>query len=272
MNFIPINPVRTESGALAMLVSELSEHAARPVELGANDDPFSNFRIVSDSLSTSIAGKLGIGAIFKGAANGSDQGFYFDAMTFTDKYREQSLPDQSISATRWGVGIRVLLRVYDVRGDASLNFGLVGAAVELQQARAQYEIMGFGIGIDGLIAVLEEIPAIGDFKYDTYQKLNGTVVKKLAAYIKEHQALLKPEPVAVALIQPLDPLLNARSVYFAMRCIADRRPLTDALSKAGVTYDRETVRKLYLQVAGKLNDSERPSREAEQQAERWLSF
>lgn len=271
MYFLPVKPLLTKEGALAVLVNDLGMEGATPVPLADPARALSNFNVVSDALSISIAARLGVGSIFSGAVSAKDRGFYFDAMTYTDAYQEHTLPDRRIYATRWGVGIRVLLRVLDIAGNASLNFGLVGAAVELQQARAQYEITGIGIGIDGLVIVLEELPAIGDFKYETYQKLNGAVVKKLAAYIKEHKAQLVPQPVAVGLTANLDPLRQSRSVYYAIRSIADRRPLNEALSGASAVLDRDVVRSIYVQITNSDDAAAKPDRESERVAEEWLA-
>lgn len=192
MEFLPVSSQLTKTGALAALVADLGEDAAKPVPLQDKDKALSNFTVVSDALSVAFAGKLGVGSIFSGAASTKDRGFFFDAMTFTDEYAEQNVGEAGVIATRLGVGVRVLLRVTELTANAALNFGLVGAAVELQQARARYEITGIGIRVDGLILVLEELPPIGDFRYETYQKLNSTVVKKLANYLKTNKARLVP--------------------------------------------------------------------------------
>lgn len=270
MNFMPISPVRTPSGALAAVAQLFGEEGSRPIPLADAKKALNNFQVISDSLSLDVAGKLGLGSIFGATTSASDKGFYFDAMTFTDEYVPRETADKVILATRWGVGVRVLLAVTDIKGEASLNFSLVGAAVELQQARARYEIQGIGIGLDGLRIVLEELPAIGDFKYDTYMKLNGSVVKKLAAYLGEHSADLEPLPIAVALARPVDTLIGARAVYYAMRRIADRRRLRDALQEAPQALDRETIRKIYVQVTKSDDPNEQPSQAAEDEAKAWL--
>ena len=269
-DFIPINPLRTQSGALALLIPHLGEKGAQPVPLSDASKALNFFNVVSGSLSLSLAVSLGLGQIFKGSVGANEKAFSFDAMTYTDEYAQQPLPGGGVFATRWGVGIRMYLRVQDFSANASLNFGLVGAAVELKQASAQYEIAGVGIGIEGLQIVLAELPALGDFKYETYLKMNGAVVKKLADYIAANKTTLQPQPVAVAVARPVDPLATARSYYFAVRGIADRRSVSEALSGAHVTVDRDVVRSAYAAIAEVQNDNERPSRDAEQRAEQWL--
>ncbi len=271
--FVPINPLRTEKGALAVLVDEYGEDAAMPVEISEADfNNLSNFNVVVDALSVSMAAKLQVGSIFTGSASVNEKGFYLDALSYTDKYREQHLPNQMVIATRWGVGIRVLLRVSDIKTDLSLNFGMVAAAAQLGLVTTRYEIQGIGIGGDGLAIVLKNLPQIGDFDFETYNMLSNEIPKKLGVYIEENKSNLIPQPIAVAITKSVDSILSAKSIYYAMRSIAARRSLNDALAKADVEYDRNVIRKVYLQIAGDIGENDRPSKQAEHQAEGWLEF
>jgi hypothetical protein len=269
-DFFPVGPFRTRSGALAQLLPQLGEEGAKPIPLQDPSAALNNFTVVSGSLSLSLAVSLSLGTIFKGTIAANEKAFFLDAMTYTDEYAEKALTGGGVYATRWGIGIRIYLRVQDFSGNATLNFGLVGAAVELNQASAQYEISGVGIGAEGLVAVLEELPAVGDFKYETFLKINGSILKKLATHIKDNKASLKPLPIAVAVARALDPSVTSRSYYFAIRKIADRKSVAEALAAAPATIDRDILRNAYATVAGVSNESERPSKDAEQRAEDWL--
>lgn len=268
--FVPIDPTLMESGALAALVPEFGEEEAKPVPITDRADALNNFQVISDALSLSVAAQLSVGAIFSGSAASNERGFYFDAMTFTDRYRESTDPSAGVSATRWGIGMRVLLRVEDLSAKASLNFAMVGAAVELGQARARYEIRGFGLGVAGLVTVLQNIEAIGEFSYDTYLKLNRDISPALATYIDENAGTMKPQPVAVAVTRSLDRTAQARSIYHAIRCIADRKPLRDALEEAGVRLDRPSIRRTYFEFLGSDDATLRPTRDQDRAAEDWL--
>lgn len=270
MNFTICDPTRTESGALATLVRKLGEEEAQPILLTDPQSALSNFRVLSDYISVSAGATLGVGSIFTGAIDGKEQGFYYDAMTYTDQYREQQQPDSSIQATRWGVGIRVLLRVSDISTDVELNFGIVGAAVELQQARARYEIIGIGIGQAGLNIVLDELSGLGSFTFDTYTKLNGGVIKRLSEYMDANASSLRPQAVAVALAKPVDPLGEAQSIYYAMWYISRGWTLQRVVTQAPLTIDRDIIRNVYVEVATIQDDSETPSYAAQQRAREWL--
>lgn len=272
MDVLPVNPLRTTSGALVSLLDALgSAAAATPVPLADSADPFANFQIVSDSLSLSAAATLGVGTIFKGQLSASEQAFYFDAMTYTDAFVDQGTnTDNQIVGTRWGVGLRILLRVERLDASASLNFGLVGAAVELGQARARYEILGPGLG-RAFSDVLDDLPGIGSFDYATYLKLNGPIQKKVAAFIRNNRDQLVPQPVGVSLARSLDPVVSARGVYFAMNGLAGRLSLADTLRSLEPGVDRGTLERAYAAIAGPIPRDERPSRQAQDSARDWLN-
>lgn len=61
------------------------------------------------------AAKLGLGGVFGGNYSRSDQAFYFDAVAYTDKYSETSSQGKVIIGTRWGTGIRIGIRAYDIK-------------------------------------------------------------------------------------------------------------------------------------------------------------
>ena len=269
--FIPVDPTTTSSGAIAALVPQLGEEAAKPVELESETPEFSHFEIVSDALSSSAATTLDVGSSFGASLTATDKLFFFDAMAYTQRFEQQESHDKVISATRWGVGLRVLLRVSDIKTNISLNFALVGAAVALNQAHAQYRISGIGIGVDGLDIVMKHLPAVGDFTSETHVKLNQAV-EDLSKYIQKNKSNLKPQPVAVALRKSIDPLMNARSIYYAMRSVASRRSLNEALSRTQGEFDSDIIRSVYRQFGQSGNNVEHPSKNAEKEAEKWLTI
>jgi len=266
--WIPINTARTPSGALVGLVKLLGEDKAQPLPLGPNP-VLTNFSVIASEIDLSLAAKLGIGAIFSGTLNYGDRAFYLDATAYTDVYSET--PGNPICGTRWGVGLRVLLHVSDIKGGLSLNFGLVGAAVQLGLARALYEIDGMGIP-DGLSVVLGELHGFGDFTAETYFKINDSVIPKLADYMKNNAAKLTPEPYQVQLIQPIDidPILEARSVVFAMRRLREGCSLQEAIAKASGKHEESEIRAVYAKVAPGLAPGDPPPQSARTAADEWL--
>lgn len=271
--WLPINPTRTSKGAWVSLAKVFGENNARPVPLDPADNPLtSSFTLVDSEISLSVAGKLAVGSIFGGTLGYDEHAFYLDAAAYTEKYAEPAGP-QGILGTRWGVGLRVLLRVKKVKTDLSLAFGMVGAAVQLGYASAQYEIQGIGIGIDGLQIVLGELGGRGDFNSETYYKINDAVLSKLANYIKTNAANLKPQPFAVQLIQPidLDPIVAARPIVFAMRRVREGSSLNDALSRAAGKYDEAEIKTVYAKLNPGAGPDDKPSKDSRSQADNWLS-
>jgi hypothetical protein len=54
------------------------------------------------------------------------------------------------------------MRVQTVNGQASLNYGLIGAALDIRNATASYEIDAFGLGAGALNTILGGIAQGGD--------------------------------------------------------------------------------------------------------------
>jgi hypothetical protein len=274
MNLTPISPVRTRKGAFAALVPYFGEDKAMPVLLKETNAPkaYTNFQVVQDSIMVSAAAKLQIGSIFGGATSGKEQGFYFDAIAFTDEYEQGSLGDKVIFATRWGIGIRIAIRVSEMKTDFSFNLGAIAAAVQLGAARAQYEILGLGMGVDGLTIVLDNVAPISDFTYETYLAVKEKVVKGLSDYIKQNSATLSPQPIAVGISQPVDAdfMTQAQSVVYAMKRISKSKSLKDAIDQAGTRLSSGVIRRTYKEIVGDIPDTDEPSSTAEGRADKWL--
>jgi hypothetical protein len=272
MNIIPVNTLRTPSGALHSLIRVLGEENAKPIELSTGDNPYTNFNVMGRSISTSLAAKLGLGSIFDGTLNANEQAWWFDAATYTDKWRSDAAGTGAIQMTRWGVGLRVAMRVYNIKGGVSINYGIVGAAVQMGLAQAQYEITGIGIGKAGLMIVLDNMSLTGELTGESYFKLTSTVAKQLRDYMAAHPEELTAQPMAVGIVQNLDEdkFATAQAIYYAMKSIANGRSIKSALERALPTYDRDVIRFAYGVVAGNIPDSQEPSDDAEHNAEKWL--
>ena len=163
MDFIPVNPLRTPGGDLVSLVRVLGVGKASPIALDAGKK-LNNTKVSAQDISVSLAAKLGIGSIFSGSVSYNDHGYYLDAMAFSDQYQERSGPDATVYATRWGVGLRILLRVQALQANLSLNYAVIGAAVQLGYARASYEVQTYGMGAAALSIVLGGLADVGAWR------------------------------------------------------------------------------------------------------------
>jgi len=265
--WLPINPARTKNGAWVSLAKVFGEDKAMPLPMDPAA-PLSSFSIIATEVDVSVASKLSLGAIFSGTLNYGDRAFYMDATAFTEKYVDGPGP---VVGTRWGVGLRVLLHVSDIKAGLNLNFGIVGAAVQLGYAKALYEIDGMGI-LDGLSVVLGDLHGFGDFSAETFFRINDSVIPKLADYMQKNAGKLVPVPFQVQLIEPIDidPILGAKSIIFAMRRLRDGCSLNEALSKAAGRYDEQEIRVVYAKLAPQQGPNEHPSDIIRDAASEWL--
>jgi len=268
--WLPINPARTSTGAWVSLAKLVGEDKAHPVPFDTPNGPLTSFSVVATQVDISVAAKLGLGPIFTGTLNWNDQAFYLDATAYTDRYSETT--GNFVYATRWGIGLRVLLHVWDVKAGLSLNFGMVGAAAQLGFAKALYEIDGIGIGLDGMQIVLREMQTIGDFNADTYYKIQNVILPKLADYMRDNSTKLVPEPYQVQVIQPIDidPLLGAKSIMFAMRRMRDGCSLSETLAKSAGKHDEQEIKIVYAKLAPGSGPNDHPPESAHDAAADWL--
>jgi len=212
----PVGPTRTSKGALLSLTSVLTPEEAMPVPLETGTNPYTSFRIAGEQVSIAASAKLDVAAVFKGSASFNERGFVFDAVAYVDQYAQNS--SSPVVMTRWGSGMRVAVRLMDLKIDVAGSFGSIAATAQLGLGRAQYEILGLGLGLDALTAILADLPPMGEFGLDAYTKLTTSIYGALKNYITDHRNDLTPVPFAVGLKDSIehDPVTDARSVYLAV--------------------------------------------------------
>ncbi len=273
INIVPVDTLRTKSGALRSLARILGEKEAMPVALDATDKPLdSGFRISGTELSLSIAAKLNISGLFDGSYIQNERAYLLDAAAFLDKYREDSIAPGVMAMTRWGVGFRVAMRASDIQGGLKLSYGTVAAAVDLGLAKARYEIVGVGIGIDVLVKILKNVSLAGQLNGENFFKLANEVPKIIAEYIEANKASLVAQPMAAGIVRDLDSdrIETARSIFFAMYCLSKPWPLKTALERAMATLDKDLIRFTYAMIAGNIPETQTPDSDAEEKADKWL--
>src|SRR4051812_905275 len=271
--FVPINSMRTKSGALAALVAPFGEAAAQPVPLPPGSK-LNSFDIFWMATSFSLAAALKVSPIFEGSVGVNDSAFFFDCMIYHDEYNAAPKPTDLVLATRWGVGLRIALKVTNLQAKTSINFSVVSASVEAGLASATYHVQGPGLGVDGMKIVTDKVGTLGDFKFETYYKMNREVIPAVGEYLQKNVDKLTPEPIAVWLSSSIEdqPINQARAVYFATRWVAERKPLADSLKMPqSSVLDRDMIRLVYARLAGTIPETQAPSKEAEQKAESWLN-
>jgi len=265
LSWFPINPSLTESGAFSAFAYEAEADVLKPIPLDKGTDPFSQFRVLQSSFDLEVAGKLGIGI---GSINAGFQAMVlsYEAMLFTEKISETPVGGK-IYGTRWGAGLRVMLKITDRKADTKLSFGAIAASTELGLARVEYEINGIGINKPEILAVL---PGPGDFNFSNYKKILDAV-DNVKNYLSKNAKDLQPRPFQIFISEDntLDLFSNTRSVLFAVKNIIGRNPLKTALANAEGKFSASTIRSVYTKFE-LFEENQQPSREHKKQAEKFL--
>lgn len=275
MPLIPINPALTETGSLGALVSELGDEGARPIALADDEDVLKgNFDVLYDDISIRVAAAAKVSPIFEGESTSSSRAVYFDAATYIDKFRDVPLDGPGITRTRWGVGLRIALKITNFDAKMKAGLGIIAASAELGLTTVKYHIQGLGLGVQGLGWVLSGFPAFGSFDAEAYGRIKTDVIAKLALFLQEHSDDLTPQAYAVDLTSGLDTdyVMEARSVLFAMNRIRDRKPLDEALEIGSNHFDLVIVRRVYNEIALGTPSDQKPADWAKKRAEEWLSI
>jgi hypothetical protein len=270
MSLIPINPLRTTDGDLVSLASLRGALRAQPIELDEGT-AIGNVRALTQDLSISLGGKLGVGSIFASSVQANEFGFWLDAMASADSALSAD-PQNIVSQTRWGFGLRILFRARQLSSSVKLNFAILGAAVDLGLASASYEVQTIGLGPMALGSVLEGLSQFGTLRGDTFHDLNTTVLQNMIKLIREHSKEFTPRPVAVQLRIPaeIDPLPKARTEVFTMRRLREGSSIKEALARAAGKYDENVIRAVYRKLAPGLKDADAPPDSVRAKAKQWL--
>jgi hypothetical protein len=270
MNILPISALSTADGNLVSLSALRGTLSATPVPLDP-DTAIGNFKVSTQQISVSVAAKVGIGSIFGSSVQANETGFWMDATQFADSGLRQD-PNNIVTQTSWGYGLRILCRAQQLNASFNLNFALLGAAADLGLATVSYEIQTIGLGASALGAVLGGISQFGALNGETLHQLNTTVIQNVKKVIAAPPTALTPRPISVQLNIPVesDPIKKARSEVFAMRRIRDGMSSNGAVMRAGGKYDVNAVQAVYQQVAPGIGPNDSPDEQAQRFAKDWM--
>ena len=265
LNWFPINPLLKEDGSFYALSFEKEAENLKPIQLEENDNPFGQFRVIQNSLNIQTAADLGVGI---GSVSGSFNSFClsYEAMLFTEKISTNPIGGK-IYGTRWGAGLRVILKVSDIQSKASFNFGAIAAAAELGLAKVEYEINGIGISSPSILKVL---PGPGEFNFENYSKILEAA-EKVKKYMADNSEKLRPEPFQVFMSDEVskDVFKDSQSVLYAARNIMSRNTLGEAISDAKGRFNPVIITGFYSKM-GLFEDNEKPSRDDRREASDFL--
>lgn len=265
LNWFPINPLRKEDGSFYALALMENAEELKPVALDADDDPFAQFKVIQSTLNIQTALDLGIGI---GSVYGSFKSFVlsYEAMLFTEKIVTNPIGGK-IYGTRWGAGLRVVLKVSDIQSKTSFNFGAIAAAAELGLAKVEYEINGIGINSPNILKILK---GPGEFSFENYTKILEAA-EKVKKYMADNSDKLTPQPFQVFMSDEInkDVFKDSQSVLYAAKNVVSRNTLGEALSKSAGKYSSDIIEGFYAKM-GILDDHVKPSRDDRREASDFL--
>jgi len=262
----PISPTLTDKGAFSAFAYDENGKELKPIPLDAGADPFSQFRVLQSSFNIQVAANLGVGV---GSISGNYNAFVlsYEAMIFTEKIVEAPVGGK-IYGTRWGAGLRVILKVSEIKSNVNFSFGAIAASTELGLARVEYEINGIGINKPDILAVL---PGPGDFNFSNYKKILDAV-DTVKTYMAEHSAELQPKPFQVFITDDnnKDIFTDSRAIIYAMRNVVSRNTLKTAIANSQNKFNTSTIKAVYAKFQI-LDENTEPTREQKRQAEDFLN-
>ena len=222
-------------------------HAAAGLDAGtavpAAPDPgaLDNWSQEAYSLSVSAAANLGF------PVGNITAAYQRDALMFgSSRWVDVASGDHTY---RFGVALRAIVVVSDIKGSGALTLPVVAAKVELEGARASAQLLVRGYKGSALGG---QLPAWQSFGVDSYGQYM-TAVTALQKQIMEDAANIQPELLATTVISPkaVSPAEAVGTVY-ALHAIAEGATLAHALDKLAVDDEgiAEAARALYRGVIG----------------------
>ncbi len=209
---------------------------------------------------------LGVGV---GSISGNLNAFVlsYEAMVFTEKIVEAPIGGK-IYGTRWGAGLRVILKVLDIKSNINFSFGAIAASTELGLARVEYEINGIGINKPDILAVL---PGPGDFNFTNY-KIILDAIDTVKTYMANNSNELVPKPFQVFISDDInkDLFSDSRAILYATRNIVSRNTLKAAIDNSKNRYNESIIKAVYARYQI-LDENSEPTKDQKRKAEDFLS-
>jgi hypothetical protein len=221
-------------------------------------------------VSVDFSGSLQVAAVFNSNVNFNTITIIRDVALYSDISSNEG--GDKIIETRYGIGVRLILKVSDIEFGTEINYGTVGAASEFRHANVEYEISGIGINEPTILA---ELPNPQDINQDTIEEINGTFKKILKKLSKLDMSKLRPQPFMIRVNEPekVDPTLHAQAFVLAMNKVANRARLKDVLSEVSMTgIPSEIITNTYKEEFGISDINDRPSFKQRNEAKSWLNY
>ncbi len=195
----------------------------------------------------------------------------YEAMMLTDQEETRNI-DGMLWSVRHGAGIRLEITVKEFKSAMKFDAYAIALNASINNTQAEYELKLIGLDPDKLKDV--SIPGIGEFNYESYEKLM-VAVDKIRQYMVSDGARLSPSLSHVRLGRAPGSVdqREAQSAVFGVQKLARGNALTDVLDEA---HERQlnlnVIRSVYWELTGSLDEQQSPDKEARRRAETWLEL
>ncbi|NDI99666.1 hypothetical protein GWA97_11315 [Flavobacterium sp. LaA7.5] len=179
-------------------------------------------------------------------------------------------PGSKVIETRYGVGIRIIMKISNTEFGTDISFANIGAIAELNLGNVEYEISGIGINDSDLIKLL---PVPQNINQNTFSEINKTIETLKTKISNLDPTDFEPQALRIRVEEPenVDPTLQAQSTVFAYRNIKEKERLNDTLNRAkSLGLLEEPIKEVYKELGIEGND--RPVRSDKLEAIEWLEF
>lgn len=217
--------------------------------------------------SADFSGELKIAAMADVESNFNSIVLTRDIALYVDTSDNRPAKSQVIE-TRYGIGVRLMIRLSNIEFGTEVNFSVVGAISELNLADVEYSISGIGFADNDL---LELLPGPQNITQKTVNDLNDSLNKIKDKLAKMNVDSLNPQPYKIRVMEPqeVDPTIEAQAYVYSARQISNKIKLNDALRKiqdSGI--DADLIKKNYKSFG--VNGNDRITHQNKVKASEWL--
>jgi hypothetical protein len=234
---------------------------------------YTGFDLAFRATTLKAAAQMDISSIFSASIGSHTEGFalLFDSMLMTDYSKTVTLPSGFQYVKRKGTGLRVAMKMVDVKADVKLTFAAVVAQTKLGYCSTSYKIHGIGVSED-VVKDLLNIPFAGDMNEQTFQAIRHALADTLPTYLESANVDTGDYSVPLPAFSDA-PSTQARAVCYAAAMIARRHDLGYALAHRPPDVLPEAVTVVYARILQNV-DTNKPVTPTPDQAEmagRWLA-
>lgn len=239
-------------------------------EINSENYPLSALKVHQYISGIKGGGNLAIGGFVKGDSTFSSLNYNYAALLFSDKFDVITRSDGTQIFKRYGFGIKVTLKVTDVKANLDISFGSMAASTKMGLANVQYRIDSYGVPEN---IIKNYVDLAGDFNFDSYQKII-TCAKAIKDLIGDNNDTVNLFPIEVLTPVAVSPdEEDSRSFYFGANSIAGGLNLRNAILRArnsGSHVEDENIISFMYQYFGLDNAFSSPSETQKKRAKGWL--